>query len=247
MYEPRLYQQAFNKERFRLFRVSWKETELLVGVDHRSWHESMPEKCTAFITGLRRKLQAYISLHPAFQTSHEPVKALLDAPQEVQEMCSAGYAAGTGPMASVAGLFAEKTGENLLGEYGCREVFVENGGDLFLKLENDLVYSVFAGSSPLSGKLGVLLPPGVIGLCTSSGTVGHSFSYGKADAVTVACASAPLADALATAIANKISGPSDIQSVLEEYATLTDIRSLLAVCGDKAGIRGEFTVLPVKN
>ena len=43
-----------------------------------------------------------------------------------------------------------------------------------------------------------------MGICTSSGTVGHSLSFGKADAVCVKAKSVSLADAAATAIGNMV-------------------------------------------
>lgn len=47
-----------------------------------------------------------------------------------------------------------------------------------------LLVGLFAGKSPLTGKIGLKFEPGSsLGICTSSGTVGHSLSFGKCDAV----------------------------------------------------------------
>ncbi|GAI49814.1 unnamed protein product, partial [marine sediment metagenome] len=65
---------------------------------------------------------------------------------------------------------------------------------------------IFAGRSPLSQRiiLKIEAKENYIGVCTSSGTVGPSLSFGKADAVTVISDSVLLADAAATAVGNII-------------------------------------------
>jgi len=66
--------------------------------------------------------------------------------------------------------------------------------------------AIFAGQSPLSYKVGLHLPAALmpVGVCTSSGTVGHSLSLGKADAAVVVAKSTPLADAVATRLGNEV-------------------------------------------
>ena len=67
------------------------------------------------------------------------------------------------------------------------EVIVENGGDVFLKSSGPLDLGLYAGeNSPFSGEIKLRIDPSGagIGICTSSGTVCHSLSMGKADAVT---------------------------------------------------------------
>ncbi len=247
MYQPRFYQQGFNRERFRFFTVRWKETELMVGTDQSSAKADMERFCVDEIVALRQVLDEHISKEPLFLTSHQPLECPEDSHPEISAMCWAGQKAGTGPMAAVAGIFAKYIGEGLSRTFHVHELFVENGGDIYLMTEDRLLFSVYAGASPLSGKFGIEIPPGICGICTSSGKLGHSFSYGKADAVTIACDSAPLADAYATAFANKISKPGDIIPVIGELNSLTDIRSAVLICDDKVGFRGEFRVLPVRN
>ena len=94
-------------------------------------------------------------------------------------------------MAAVAGVIAETVGRELLRQ-GHAEVIVENGGDIFLARTQPSVVAVQAGASRLSGRLGISLQPEQMpcGLCCSSGTVGHSLSFGRADAAAVLAASA---------------------------------------------------------
>ena len=121
-------------------------------------------------------------------------------------MAMAGEKAGVGPMAAVAGAFSEEIGKTLLRTFPINELVVENGGDIFLKLEKPLVLSVYAGTSVLSEKIGIEIPAQEtpLGVCTSAGTVGPSHSFGKADAVMVACKNTAVADAFATALANQV-------------------------------------------
>ena len=104
-------------------------------------------------------------------------------PRVIATMYRAGKIAGTGPMAAVAGALAEAVGDSLL-ELSS-QVIVENGGDIFIKSDQPRVVSIHAGQSPLSEKVGLAIPVGRFGVCTSSGTVGHSISFGNADAAMV--------------------------------------------------------------
>ena len=118
-------------------------------------------------------------------------------------------------MAAVAGAVAEIVGRGLL---TCSaNIVVENGGDIFYRLTGRVIAGIFAGSSPLSMKVGIAIDgcEGPVSLCTSSGTVGHSKSFGKADAVTVFSDSAALADAAATSLGNQVKHPDDIEKMKE--------------------------------
>jgi uncharacterized protein len=54
-----------------------------------------------------------------------------------------------------------------------------------------------------------------MGICTSSGTIGHSLSFGLADAVIILAKNASLADAAATAVANRVSCAKDLGRAVE--------------------------------
>ena len=71
-----------------------------------------------------------------------------------------------------------------------------------------------------------------VGLCTSSGTVGHSLSLGKADSVTVLAPSAALADAAATRLGNEVSGGDrkNINEVLEIAKTIPGLLGVFIIC-----------------
>ena len=166
--------------------------------------EKMKEQTIQKIKELRKTLDDYIFNEPRFSKSLTPFIPAKEAPPEAVEMADAAAKAGVGPMASVAGLFAREAGLNLKQNFLPHELVIENGGDIFADIKDELVLSVFAGRSPLSGKIGLVIPPdtGQVGICTSAGTVGPSLSFGQADAVVVVCKNILLADAFATALGN---------------------------------------------
>lgn len=209
----------------------------------------MPERVLDEMVILRSNLEDYIRRQPEFSSSHHPLKLLPDASAPVRMAGEAGYRTSTGPMAVIAGLFARHAGEFLRNQFKVNEIVVENGGDFYLLLEEDLVMTIYAGSSPLSGRIGVVIPAAGSpwGVCTSSGTVGHSFSYGKADAVMVACESPILADGWATSLANRVQSPDNIPGVLNFSEQFDEIESLVIICRDKVGIRGNFDTKVIKN
>ncbi|MDP2104800.1 MAG: hypothetical protein Q8J76_02305, partial [Desulfobulbaceae bacterium] len=77
----------------------------------------------------------------------------------------------------------------------------------------------------------------------SSGTVGHSLSLGKADAVTVFSSSTALADAVATRIGNEIKNERDIDSALAVAAAIDGVRGVLIIKGTAIGVWGELELL----
>ena len=94
----------------------------------------------------------------------------------------------------------------------------------------------------LSNKIGLEINASdtPLGICTSSGMVGHSLSYGKADAVTVVSKSTPLADAAATAIGNVIKQPSDIPKGIEMAKRTDGLKGVVIITGDSLGLWGEI-------
>lgn len=191
----------------------------------------------------RLSIETYAGRRPRFLAALSPLPDDILAPSIVREMLAAGSAAGVGPMAAVAGAIAEHIGWALLRE-GCREVMVENGGDIFISRTADCTVAIFAGESPLSLKVGVRLPAAAmpVAVCTSSGRVGHSLSFGEADSVTVIAGSAALADAAATRLGNEVGraaeGEAGIRRALAVGRTIEGIRGVVVVCGERIGAVG---------
>lgn len=168
----------------------------------------------------------------------------------IKEMIEAGRIASVGPMAAVAGAIAQFVGKDLL-EQGCREVVVENGGDVFLHRVQDCTAAIFAGESPLSMKVGVKIPVIMmpVAICTSSGTVGHSLSFGVADSVTVLARSAAVADAVATRLGNEVGdeagGNSGIERALQVGREILGVLGVVVICGEKIGAVGDVELIGI--
>ena len=215
------------------YRVGVRETDLQIYS-----RQAMAELARETVLTLRGHLDAFIADHPVFLKSLSPWATETPAPPVVQAMIRAGRQAGVGPMAAVAGALAEAVGRVLLGRSA--EVIVENGGDVFLKTDTPAVVGIFAGRSPLSLKLGLRLDTGAgpMAVCTSSGTVGHSMSLGRADAACILSPDAALADAVATAVGNRVRRVADIAPAVEFARRIAGVTGVLIVCGRQMGAWG---------
>jgi len=198
----------------------------------------------------RLQVEGYIAKNPEFARSLVPVSRDNHAPPLVKEMLDAAHVAGVGPMAAVAGTIAEYVGRALIAE-GCLEVMVENGGDIFLSRTTDCRVAIFAGESPLSNRVGVRLKAVSmpVAVCTSSGTVGHSLSFGKADSVTVVAQSAALADAVATRLGNMVGqtggGDSTIKEVLDTGRLIDGVQGVVVICDEHIGAAGDIELIKI--
>lgn len=144
-------------------------------------------------------------------------------------MAEAAERAAVGPMAAVAGAVADFALSQVI-EQGAEFCIIDNGGDIALITDRDILVGLYAGTSPFSGKYAfrIAASRGRYGICTSSATVGHSISLGIADSVTVFGPDPILADAMATAICNELT--LDDHSFLERIGPGID--GVFAVIGD---------------
>jgi ApbE superfamily uncharacterized protein (UPF0280 family) len=234
MYQPRTYRHWVKDKNLVAFNVVVKETDLYIRAT-----TNLKRKALKLVLKYRDTLERYIEHHPSFLTSLEPVSVGDDAPQLVIEMAEAARKVGVGPMAAVAGAIAKFVGSELLAF--SPEVIVENGGDIYLKSLGKRLIGIYAGKSPLTGRVGLEIEgqDTPMGICTSSGTVGHSLSYGQADAVIVLSPSTVLADAAATAIGNRISQPSDIPSGIEFARRIDGLKGVIIIHNEQVGVWGE--------
>ncbi|BDZ70563.1 ApbE superfamily uncharacterized protein (UPF0280 family) [Methanobacterium petrolearium] len=206
-----------------------------------------PHHLFDFILKQREELKRYIRMHNDFQMSLEPLK-IDKAPVIVEIMEKAADKAGVGPMAAVAGTISQLS-LNFLLNHGAKYVIVDNGGDIALKTNKDVIMGLYAGESSLSGKIGfkIKYQKTPMGICTSSGTVGHSISFGKADSVTVFSSKSSTADALATSIANHATGNEDgeiVENCLAKAEELREyFRGVMVVVGEAAGTIGKIPKL----
>ena len=236
--QERTYRGWVDPQGLALFRVSVKETDLLLAAE-----ADLSQEARSSVLSHRRFLESWIRQSPDFLTSLKPLPPRPEeelAPAMVREMLQAGRVAGTGPMAAVAGALAGRVGLDLLALSA--EIIIENGGDLFLATARELNLGLFAGSSPLSGKLRLIIPAASqpLGVSTSSGSFGHSLSLGRADAATVAAESPALADALATALGNRVKTKSDLGPALEWLKGRPGAKGGLIILGQELGVWGQM-------
>ena len=237
-YRERSYRSRFSDDGRRWFCVKFLESDLWIGVDSGSYHASMEEEVYAFLVDLRRRMDAYLLMDPQYKSALTPYDAGLEAPSILKEMSRVSYKTGIGPMSAVAGAVAKHVADYL----GTKEVIVENGGDIYASVAEDMDISVFAGQSPLSEKVGLHIPAAAFpcGICTSSGTVGPSLSLGRADAMMIVSKDVLLADSYATAMANRIKTVNDLQPVIEKIQNIPEILGALAVKDDKLAVCGLY-------
>jgi ApbE superfamily uncharacterized protein (UPF0280 family) len=203
------------------------------------------DEALRLVAGVRRDLEAYIRSHDQFVNSLVPLPKDRSAPIVVREMLEAGQAAGVGPMAAVAGTIAEIVGQGLI-DSGVEDLIVENGGDIFIARTQESTVAIFAGASPLSNKVGICLAPAMMpcGLCCSSGSVGHSLSLGRADAVVVTARSAALADAAATRLGNEMDGSlGSLDAALQVAQGIQGISGAVVVQGEQLGAWGNIELV----
>lgn len=206
--------------------------------------ERFMELAERAIAAARADIEAYIAMEPRFLTSLEPLPIDMAAPQVARRMAAAAALAGVGPMAAVAGTIAQVTVETLVAA-GCRHVVVDNGGDVVLRIDRPLTVGILTGDARVRD-IALRLEPrnNIFSVCTSSGTVGHSLSFGCADAATVVAESGCLADAAATALGNRVGERSELGVARAIDETLADgIEGLLVVAGDHLGTGGSLPPL----
>jgi ApbE superfamily uncharacterized protein (UPF0280 family) len=237
-YEARTYRKRVRARGLVSFRVSVKETDLLVSADR-----DLQEEARALVLDLRHQLETYIRDDPGFATSLSPHGEDPYAPPLVKEMIRATREVGVGPMGSVAGAIAQHVALGLLEI--TPQVIVENGGDIFLKARRRVTVALYAGRSPLSGKIGLLIPVRQmpLGVCSSSGTVGHSLSMGTADAVCLVSGSAALADGAATAVGNRIRQPADLEAAGEWARAIEGILGGVVILKDRMIVWGDVELV----
>ncbi|MBN2467474.1 MAG: UPF0280 family protein [Deltaproteobacteria bacterium] len=238
MYRERTYREFKGAQRLIPFRVCVKETDLYLKAER-----NLETQARHAILACRGQIEAHIKTHPHFFQSLGPLPFDPHADPIIQEMLSASQKAQVGPMAAVAGAIAEFVGRTLL-SYS-HEIIVENGGDIFLQTIHDVIIGIFAGSSPLSNQIGIKIrsQDTPLGICTSSGTVGHSLSFGKADAVTILSANTALADAAATAVANEVKNNVDIPHALDLALSFSGVIGAVIAIGSHIGCQGEVRLI----
>ena len=238
MFENRTYRNQHQKKGLVSFNVTVKETNLNIQAE-----TDLKDMALKSVLDCRNMIETYIQFHPEFATSFVPIKNLFPVPPVITYMLEAGRLAQVGPMAAVAGAVAEFTGTELLDH--TREVIVENGGDIFIKSDSETIFSIYAKNSPFSMTTAIRIEKRdrPYGLCTSSGTFGHSKSLGKTDATTILSDSCSLADAVATKVGNIVQTGRDIKDAIDVGKSVPGVQGIVIIIGENIGLWGDLKLV----
>lgn len=207
-----------------------QETDLQIFTDNPLDKHFVKERVYLY----RRQIEDYITKDRRFLTTLKPLAVELNAAPIVKRMAEASRCANVGPMAAVAGALAEFLGRDLL-RRGYKDIIIENGGDIFIVTSKTRKIGIYAGNPKLFKGLSLKIKSRdtPLGICTSSGTIGHSLSFGLADAVTILSKRASLADAVATATANRVGSKEDLEKAVNFAKSIKDVLAVIIIIRDR--------------
>ncbi len=156
-------------------------------------------------------------------------------------MAQAAQKANVGPMAAVAGVIADLAVNDML-KTGCKVAVVEDGGEISANSDRPIDVALAAGNEPLSKRFGFRLSQFPIGVATSSGRFSHAFSFGDAEAATVFCKNAGLADAVATAVGNVVKGEVNdgIEAGIKRALSIEGVEGVMILYKGQVGTAGKI-------
>lgn len=216
---------------------TFKETQCTLIADK----ESGIKTAIASIKRNRAQLEEYGKVHPKFFWSLNPV-AVPKEPLVATLMAEAAAKANVGPMASVAGVLADLAVADMVAE-GCEVAVVEDGGEVSAVSCEPVDVAFAAGDEPLSKRFCFRLTDFPVGIGTSSGCFSHALSFGDAEAATVFCQTAGLADAAATAVGNVVKGDDftgAIENGIEVAKAIQGVEGVLILYKGSVGTWGKI-------
>ncbi|MGC8501734.1 UPF0280 family protein [Desulfurella sp.] len=232
----RLYRQAVENDLYA-FEITIKESNLFIKT-------CRDLKTIAFDTlyKIRKDLENYILKSRVFLVSLSPIKQDKNAPDIVKKMIKASSDVDVGPMACVAGAVSQEVGKVLL-QY-CNECIVENGGDIFLKLNRDASLGLYVGKDNPLNDLNIILKKSnkPYGICTSSAKVGPSLSFGASDVSLIISHDAYFSDCLASACGNIIKNDKDLQKAVDLARKYKETVGCCFVCNEKVAFWGDIEI-----
>jgi len=189
----------------------------------------------------RELLENFADSHRLFLESLKPVKVPAE-PLVAKLMAEAALKADVGPMAAVAGVLADLAVADMVAE-GCKVAVVEDGGEVSAISSKPVDVVVGVGDTPLSNRFGFRLTEFPVGVATSSGVFSRALSFGDAEAATVFCGNAGLADAAATAVGNVVKGDdvqAAIQQGIEKALSIQGVQGTLIIYKGFVGTAGKI-------
>lgn len=233
-----LYRSRIRAAELRRFEVVVKETDLLVLSD-----QDIGDRVRDIVLTQRDRLERFIAANPLFLRSMKPLAVPRTAPTIVRMMAAAGQAAEVGPMAAVAGAVCEVVARGL-GD-AVSELILENGGDIYVSSTRERFVGIHSGEESHGLSLALRIRPGAtpLGVCTSSGRIGHSLSLGDSAVATVTARSCALADAAATAVGNRVRGPHGVRDGLAAARLIPGVLGAVVVRDGQFGAWGDIEIV----
>ncbi|MBM3255311.1 MAG: UPF0280 family protein [Candidatus Omnitrophica bacterium] len=218
-------------------RIVVKETDLHIFTDRPIDKDFVKARIQLY----RLDIENYISKDRRFLVALKPIAVELHAKPIIKDMCRAAKIAGVGPMAAVAGAIAQALGRDL-SRRGYKEIIIENGGDIFLVSRQVRLVGIYTGRKKLWGGFKLKIKPQdtPLGICTSSGTIGHSLSFGSADSAVILAKNASLADAVATAVANLVKDKRSLAKALEFARSIPGVWGAVIIIKDSLASYGKI-------
>lgn len=214
-----------------------KETQCTIISDRKKAIQTAKES----IKRNREELEIFVKANPKFLHTLKPI-SVPEKPVVARLMAQTAEKAGVGPMAAVAGAIADLAVAEMTKE-GCKVAVVEDGGEISASSDRPVDVAVAAGDEPLSKRFGFRLMDFPVGVATSSGRFSHAFSFGDAEAATVFCKNAALADAAATAVCNVVKGDNavvGIQAGIDRGLSIEGVEGVLIVYKGEVGTAGKI-------
>lgn len=228
-------------------KIDLDETHIRLRTDLKNQH------LKRYIFKLRNDLKNYISKNPDFQYCLEPIKINDEnLPLIVKTMYESSMKCDVGPMACVAGTISELS-LNYLIKNDSSQSIVENGGDIALINWEKIICGIYSNNKILGNEIGFEIKPrkNPLGICTSSGKIGHSISFGDSDSVTVISNSASISDGLATRIANDVRGETSEDKVSNALESAENFREfydgILIISDENIGTIGKLPKIVETN
>lgn len=198
---------------------------------------------------MHSSLNSFIRLNNDFLLSLESLDYGGESlPDIVAMMVDSAKKSDVGPMACVAGSISQLCLKHLI-DRGSRYSIVENGGDIAIVNNRTVLCGLYSNNKVIENRIAFKIKPSSspLGICTSSGKIGHSISFGVSDSVTVISNSCSVADGLATRIANDVRGENSNDAISNALETCEEyrefFRGVLIISGDAIGTMGKLPKL----
>lgn len=216
------------------FDLSYRESILRVVCD-----DGLRDAAFDAMMEARYSVEAKISQDLFFGITYDPYPSSPGDDDIIRRMCDASAVAGVGPMAGVAGAVALHVAERLISE-GSSHAIVENGGDIAFYSPEPRLVGIFADHPVFRDLAFSVSSDRIVGICSSSRTVGPSVSLGSSSISTVFADDVVLADCCATALGNLVRDESHIQDAVRDIGSREGVSGCMACCGDKVAMFGSL-------